>query len=1169
MKGTLRGDFSRLFDPGKRYSSVRLQQGRVLLDADWNAQADITGDRIATATADVVGEGGAPAGEAGFGLCADSGVETGPGRHFVVLGGPEGAVWDEPPASEAGFTLEAKLLPRGDGTVVSRWVAASGGFKLADQLVIEEGRLGFRRPASRRSGGETLAAEEPLALGEVRHVAVSCRDEAVTLYVDGEAVAEGDGLGAAAPLAENSFLVGASLRENQPQEELDAVFLELRLWGVRRTPEEVRETSGRSVGRKEPGLLGLWTFDEGSGSAVRDHTLHCNHGALHGSEEPPRWTFLEPELSAGRYYVEGTLCVNEETVPFGEQPDYPGAVFPEAAGHYLFYLDVWERSVSALEDPELVEVALGGATTTTRSKTVAQVKVVPLAAEPAPEDGAEAIPEWRDLRDGARRRGRLRAQRRLSPGAFLDNYLYRVEVHHGGGAYPRRYAGRRGEERPPAEAASACRPGEGERSIVLDAWQEGWLPGQPIELYSPGGAGAAPGQLAVVEAVDPEGASLVLDRDLGSLSEREDLEVRRLASFKWSRNNSAECYPITGYAEGGRSLALGRTVHGELCLRSGAWVEVVDDVSTLRREPGHLCQVGKLEADRQQLFLEQSPPEGVGTDASRHPLLRVWDQEELDKDLPLQGVVVARSDRWLPLEAGIEVVFEGDGSHDSGDYWWMPSRSVLQDVEWPRDPERRPLPIAPHGVDHAYAPVALLSRDENGFRLHDLRRTFKPLVAGAVSKAGDVMEGALEVRDDVKITGDLEVEGQARVGGLYGRLCSHGIVDTEHLVDGAVTAEKLAAEVGVVPAGFSILGPTAESPPGYEYTGSQQTMFTDEPVWIDRLEIPDFPPGALRAAAVGEKVLLFHESGEVWEYDSWRNTWSRRLEMPMPRRRFAVAAVGGKVYLAGGTDNIGRCRNNTFEYDPVIGEWQEVSPMLVGRSDFSLVAYGDVLHALGGKRNFLGMRPVTRRHEAYDPARDTWVKKSSLPVARCRHAAAAFGNRISVVGGERRFFFRLFGSYFTALQQQYHPATDGWLVHHEPLTSARADLGLVEIFGKLYAVGGRSPLGKVADCDRFDPATDRWKAQTPLHEAVPAPGVAAVRGALYVVGARRAPDAEGVLVEECRFANRFFIHRRKVEPGYFAADEDVEELPAFEPEIPPFEPAPFEAEAPSEDDESR
>ncbi|MCX6048065.1 MAG: DUF6519 domain-containing protein, partial [Chloroflexi bacterium] len=39
----MKGDFTRsTFKPAKHYSSVRMQQGRVQLDADWNEQIDLT-----------------------------------------------------------------------------------------------------------------------------------------------------------------------------------------------------------------------------------------------------------------------------------------------------------------------------------------------------------------------------------------------------------------------------------------------------------------------------------------------------------------------------------------------------------------------------------------------------------------------------------------------------------------------------------------------------------------------------------------------------------------------------------------------------------------------------------------------------------------------------------------------------------------------------------------------------------------------------------------------------------------------------------------------------------------------------------------------------------------------------------------------------------------------
>ena len=89
----------------------------------------------------------------------------------------------------------------------------------------------------------------------------------------------------------------------------------------------------------------------------------------------------------------------------------------------------------------------------------------------------------------------------------------------------------------------------------------------------------------------------------------------------------------------------------------------------------------------------------------------------------------------------------------------------------------------------------------------------------------------------------------------------------------------------------------------------------------------------------------------------------------------------------------------------------------------------------------------------------------------------------------------------------------------------------------MFAVGGQGPAGWLGDCDRYDPAADHWSLQTPLHEPIDSPGVAAVEGALYVTGARRSDDAPGVLMEACQVVTVYHVHRRED----FAAEEVVRE----------------------------
>ena len=63
----MKGDFTRnTFDPKKHYRDVLLQQGRVLVDADFNEQAELTARRDETTTADIVGNCGGPADNAAF-----------------------------------------------------------------------------------------------------------------------------------------------------------------------------------------------------------------------------------------------------------------------------------------------------------------------------------------------------------------------------------------------------------------------------------------------------------------------------------------------------------------------------------------------------------------------------------------------------------------------------------------------------------------------------------------------------------------------------------------------------------------------------------------------------------------------------------------------------------------------------------------------------------------------------------------------------------------------------------------------------------------------------------------------------------------------------------------------------------------------------------------------
>lgn len=81
----MRGDFSRwTFDQKKAYSQVLMQQGRVLLDADWNEQVAIQLQLLRQLSADLIGPHGGPKDNCGFGITpVERDLKLSGGRYYV------------------------------------------------------------------------------------------------------------------------------------------------------------------------------------------------------------------------------------------------------------------------------------------------------------------------------------------------------------------------------------------------------------------------------------------------------------------------------------------------------------------------------------------------------------------------------------------------------------------------------------------------------------------------------------------------------------------------------------------------------------------------------------------------------------------------------------------------------------------------------------------------------------------------------------------------------------------------------------------------------------------------------------------------------------------------------------------------------------------------------
>jgi len=165
-------------------------------------------------------------------------------------------------------------------------------------------------------------------------------------------------------------------------------------------------------------------------------------------------------IGRGRMYVDGLLAENHGTgpvefdpllaeergtldTPYEQQPYWPEPASLPSTGAYLAYLDVWEREVTSVENPGLIDPAIG-VDTTARTQVAWQVRLHPLDGAAVTCSSPDAdIPGWTELI--APSGGRLTVDtievddeddECPSPptGGYRgpENQFFRVEIHDGG-----------------------------------------------------------------------------------------------------------------------------------------------------------------------------------------------------------------------------------------------------------------------------------------------------------------------------------------------------------------------------------------------------------------------------------------------------------------------------------------------------------------------------------------------------------------------------------------------------------------------------------------------------------------------------------------------------------------------------------------------------------------
>ncbi|MBC8003202.1 MAG: hypothetical protein H7X97_11510 [Opitutaceae bacterium] len=380
-------------------------------------------------------------------------------------------------------------------------------------------------------------------------------------------------------------------------------------------------------------------------------------------------------ISEGRYYVNGLLCENRKRLDttgvateftYFNQPHYPFAEgtkeLSKDKGRFLAYLDVWERHITFLADedpkhdePSIREVALGGPDTASRAQVVWQVRLLDLEGRTESDtDLAKVLADFKEFQTLLMKKGLLR------PGTGKLSARARKPRTEGD------------------DCACVTSPESRYRGVENQLYR--------VEIHKPGVAG--------------------------------------VATFKWSRENGSVVFRIrkpidTSDAETTTVALSDLGRDARFGLKKGDWVEIVDDDYILMQNQSEpLLKVHTINHDERTVTLCGVPGNNMGRNLEKHPLLRRWDHRG---DSQSGGLTINKEDGaafvqsgpgekgWLHLEDGVEIQFSlpDKATYQTGDYWLIPARVATGNVEWPGSKEH-PEPLPPHGIEHHYAPLAVL-----------------------------------------------------------------------------------------------------------------------------------------------------------------------------------------------------------------------------------------------------------------------------------------------------------------------------------------------------------------------------------------------------------------------------------------------------------------------------
>ena len=211
----------------------------------------------------------------------------------------------------------------------------------------------------------------------------------------------------------------------------------------------------------------------------------------------------------------------------------------------------------------------------------------------------------------------------------------------------------------------------------------------------------------------------------------------------------------------------------------------------------------------------------------------------------------------------------------------------------------------------------------------------------------------------------------------------------------------------IIPSGYAILSPSDVAPVGFRYVGKIGTSAWE----AHNSEMGNYLQSGPAYCMAEDKIFVIGGRDPNTTFITsagymFMDVWSGISGMPTARQSAVAAYVSGKIYVMGGSPPSNSPSNE--EYDIASNTWAIKAYMLdPARTPRAAIALNGDIYVLGG--NALSIV------DAYDPATDTWTRKSGMPIAGTSFAAAAMNGKIHIAAA---------GS--TAFHYAYDPVLDSW-----------------------------------------------------------------------------------------------------------------------------------------------